>query len=181
MTQTPAPADPFVQHPRLSEVVEELGFERYPLFLSGLVYQEPGGPLRLAIVVVTRQGDLVAVERGEVFKYAGRIPTSRLFDDEDFTEQPPGARREALADLNEAFFARDVAAWTGGRRGINEIGIRVLRRWFAPEKLPDTITRSEVLGIVPLEASNTLLDTLRELADQHDRGFMVEEIMQQLV
>jgi hypothetical protein len=71
-------------------VVEELGFERYPLFLSGLVYREPGGPLRLAIVVVTREGDLVAVERGEVFKYAGRIPTSRLFDDEDFTEQPPG-------------------------------------------------------------------------------------------
>jgi hypothetical protein len=58
---------------------------------------------------------------------------------------------------------------------------QVLRRWFAPEKLPDTITRSEVLGIVPLETSNTLLDTLRELADQHDRGFMVEEIMQKLI
>lgn len=181
MTQTPASAEPFAQHPRLSEVVNGIRFERYPLFLSGLVYKEPGGPLRRAIVVATREGDLVAVERGEVFKYAGRVPTSRLFDDEDFADQPESARREAIADLNEAFFARDVAAWTGGRRSVNEIGIRVLRHWFAPQQVPTTITRSEVLGIVPLEASNALLDTLQELAEQHDRGFMVEEVMQLLV
>jgi hypothetical protein len=181
VTQTPAPVEPFVQHPRLAEVVNGLQFERYPLFLSGLVYREPGGPLRLAIVAATREGDLVAVERGEVFKYGGRVPTSRLFDDEDFADQPESARRGALADLNEAFFARDVAAWTGGRRSVNEIGIRVLRHWFAPQRLPATITGSEVLGIFPLEASNALLDTLQELADHHDRGFMVEQVMQLIV
>jgi hypothetical protein len=181
VTQTPAPAEPFAQHPRLSEVVNGLRFERYPLFLSGLVYKEPGGPLREAIVVGTREGDLVAVERGEVFRYAGRVPTSRLLDDEDFAGQPESARREALAELNEAFFARDVAAWTGGRRSINEVGIRVLRHWFAPQNVPIAIAASEVLGIVPLEATNALLDTLRELADHHDRGFMVEEVMQLVV
>jgi hypothetical protein len=181
MTQTPAPAEPFALHPRLSEVVHGLRFERYPLFLSGLVYQEPGGPLHLATVVATREGDLVAVERGPVFRYAGRVPTSRLFDDEDFVDQPETARREALAELNEAFFARDVAAWTGGRRSINEIGIGVLRRWFAPQKVTTPITHSEVLGIVPLEASNALVNTLQELADHHDRGFMVEQVMELIV
>jgi hypothetical protein len=181
VTQTPAPAEPFAQHARLAEVVNGLRFERYPLFLSGLVYRESGGPLRRAIVVATREGDLVAVERGDVFRYSGRVPTSRLFDDEDFADLDESTRREALADLNEAFFARDVAAWTGGRRSVNEIGIRVLRHWFAPEKVPVALTHSEVLGIVPLEASNALLDTLRELADHHDRGFMVEQVLQLIV
>lgn len=181
MTQTPAAAEPFAQHLRLAEVVNELRFRRYPLFLSGLVYKEPDGPLHRAVVVATREGDLVAVERGEVFRYAGRVPTSRLLDDEDFGEQPQSAREEALGELNEAFFARDVAAWTGGRRSVNEVGIRVLRHWFAPQKVTTPITHSEVLGIVPLEVSNALLDTLRELADKHDRGFMVEEVMQLVV
>jgi hypothetical protein len=90
------------------------------------------------------------------------------------------ARREPLADLTEAFFARDVAAWTGGRRSINEIGINVLRHWFAPQGVTTTITHSEVLGVVPLEASNGLLDTLRELADRHDRGYLVEQVLQLL-
>jgi hypothetical protein len=181
VTQTPAPAGPFAQHPRLSEVVNGLRFERYALFLSGLVYKEQGGPLRRAIVVATREGDLVAVERGEVFRYAGRVPTSRLFDDESFAEESESARREALADLNEAFFARDVAAWTAGRRSVNEVGIKVLRHWFAPQAVSTPIIRSEVLGIVPIEPSNGLLDILRELADHHDRGFMVEQVMQLIV
>jgi hypothetical protein len=180
VSQTPAQAGPFAQHPRLSEVVNGLRFERYPLFLSGLVYKEPGGPLRRAIVVATRSGDLVGVAGGEIFRYAGRVPTSRLFDDDSFANESDDARREALADLNEAFFARDVAAWTGGRRSINEIGINVLRHWFAPQGVTTTITHSEVLGVVPLEASNGLLDTLRELADRHDRGYMVEQVLQLL-
>jgi hypothetical protein len=57
----------------------------------------------------------------------------------------------------------------------------VLRHWFAPQKVPVARTRSEVLGIVPLEASEPLLDTLRELADHHDRGFMVEQVLQLIV
>jgi hypothetical protein len=35
---------------------------RYPLFLTGLVYEEPGGPLRRAAAVGTRDGDLVPLE-----------------------------------------------------------------------------------------------------------------------
>ena len=180
MTQTSAQAAPFAQHPRLSEVVNGLRFQRYPLFLSGLVYKEPGGPLRRAIVVATRGGDLVAVAGGEIFRYAGRVPTSRLFDDEGFANESDEARLEALSDLNEAFFARDVAAWTGGRRSVNEIGINVLRHWFAPKAVTDTIAHSEVLGVVPLEASNGLLDALRELAERHDQGYMVEQVLELL-
>jgi hypothetical protein len=177
VSQTPAQVIPFAQHPRLAEVVNGLRFQRYPLFLSGIVYKEPGGPLRRALVVATRSGDLVAVAGGEIFRYGGRVPTSRLFDDEGFANESDTARLEALSDLNEAFFSRDVAAWTGGRRSINEIGINVLRHWFAPQTVSDTITHSEVLGVVPLEASNGLLDSLRELADRHDRGYMVEQIL----
>jgi hypothetical protein len=119
VTQTPEPTEPFAQHPRLAEVVHGLGFERYPLFLTGLVYEEPGGPLRQATAVATREGDLVAFDRGEFFQYAGQVPTSRLFDD-DFAERPDRARAEAL-------------------------------------------------------------DTLRGLAGRHERGFMVEHVMELLV
>ncbi len=181
MTQTPAPTEPFAQNPRLAEVVHGLRFQRYALFLTGLVYEEPGGPLRRATAVATREGDLVAVERGEFFEYAGRVPTSRLFDDADFAERPEKTRMEALADLNQAFFAHEVAAWTEGRRSVNEIGMRLLRHWLAPEKPPATITRAEVLGVVPLEVTDPLLDTLREVAGRHERGFMVEQIMELLV
>jgi hypothetical protein len=181
VTQTPAPTEPFAQHPRLAEVVHGLRFQRYQLFLTGLVYEEPGGPLRWAAAVATRQGDLVAVDRGEFFEYDGRVPTSRLFDDDDFAERPERTRMEALADLNQAFFAHEVAAWTQGHRSVNEIGIGLLRHWLAPDKPPATITRSEVLGVVPLEVTDALLDTLREVADRHERGFMVEQVMELLV
>ena len=117
---------------------------------------------------------------GEIFRYAGRVPTSRLFDDEGFANESDEARLEALSDLNEAFFARDVAAWTGGRRSVNEIGINVLRHWFAPQAVTETIAHSEVLGVVPLEASNGLLDALRELAERHDQGYMVEQVLELL-
>jgi hypothetical protein len=181
VTQTPAPAEPFAQHARLAEVVNGLSFRRYPLFLTGLVYEEPGGSLRSATAVATREGDLVAFGRGEFFQYAGRVPTSRLFDDDDFAERPERTRLDALADLNQAFFAREVAAWTEGRRSVNEIGIGLLRHWFAPRTPPTTITRSEVLGVAPLEVTDALLDALRELADRHERGFMVEQLMELLV
>jgi hypothetical protein len=181
VTQTPEPAEPFAQHARLAEVVSGLRFRRYPLFLTGLVYEEPGGPLRRSLAVATREGDLVAFDRGEFFEYAGRVPTSRLFDDDDLASRPESARMDALADLNQAFFARDVAAWTEGRRSVNEIGIGLLRHWLAPGEPPATITRSEVLGVVPLEVTDALLDTLRTLADRHERGFVVEQIMELLV
>src|SRR6266545_3456784 len=88
---------------------------------------------------------------------------SRLFDDDDddFVERPERVRMEALADLNQAFFAREVAAWTQGHRSVTEIGIGLLRHWLAPEEPPATITHSEVLGVMPLEVTDALLDTLR--------------------
>ena len=128
MTQPPQPTERFAQHPRLSELVTALGFRRYPLFLTGLLYQEPGGPLRRAAAVASRDGDLVAYDAGEVVEH---VPTSRLFDD-DLTGRPPKTLVDALADRNQAFFAHEVASWTRGRRSVNEVGIELLCRWFPP-------------------------------------------------
>jgi hypothetical protein len=180
VTSSPLETEPFAQNPRLAEVVHGLRFQRYPLFLAGLVYEESGGPLRRAAAVGTRDGDLVAFDRGEFFQYAGEVPTSRLFDDDDFAARPEKTRMEALADLNQAFFAREVAAWTQGHRSVNEVGIGLLQHWLAPAEPPITIARAEVLGVVPLEVTDALLDTLRAQAGRHERGFMVEHVMELL-
>jgi hypothetical protein len=129
MTHSPQPTERFAQHPRLAELVTALGFRRYPLFLTGLLYQEPGGPLRRATAVASRDGDLVVYDAGEVVEVAGRVPTSRLFDD-DLTGRSPKTLVDALADRNQAFFAREVASWTRGRRSINEVGMELLHHWF---------------------------------------------------
>jgi hypothetical protein len=176
MTQPPQRTEPFAQHPRLAELVTALGFRRYPLFLTGLLYEESGGPLRQAAAVASRDGDLVAYDAGEVFAHAGRVPTSRLFDD-DLTGRSPKTLVDALADLNQAFFAHEVAGWTGGRRSVNEIGIELLHHWFLPERPPLAITHSEVLGVVPLEVTDALLDEFRRLAGRHERGFMVGQVL----
>jgi hypothetical protein len=179
MTQPAEPTEPFAQHPRLAELVTALGFRRYPLFLTGLLYEEPGGPPRQATAVASRDGDLLAYDAGEVFEPAGRVPTSRLFDD-DLTGRSPKTLVDALADLNRAFFAHEVAAWTRGRRSVNEVGIELLHHWFLPERPPLALTHSEVLGVVPLEITNALLDELRRLAERHQRGHMVEHVMELL-
>jgi hypothetical protein len=180
MTQPPQPTERFAQHPRLAELVTALGFRRYPLFLTGLLYLEPGGPLRRATAVASRDGDLVAYDSGEVVEHAGHLPTSRLFDD-DLTGRPPTALVDALADRNQAFFAHEVAGWTGGRRSINEIGIELLHHWFLPQRsAPLAITGSEVLGVVPLEITDALLDEFHRLADRHQRSVMVEQVMELL-
>jgi hypothetical protein len=142
MTQPLQPTEPFAQHPRLAELVNGLRFRRYPLFLTGLLYEEPGGPLRRATAVASRDGDLLAYDSGEVFEHAGRVPASRLFDD-DLTRRSPKTLVDALADRNQAFFAHEVAAWTRGRRSVNEVGIGLLHHWFVPEEPPPAITRSE--------------------------------------
>jgi hypothetical protein len=180
MTQPPQPTEPFAQHSRLTELVTALGFRRYPLFLAGLLYEESGGPLRRATAVASRDGDLVAYDSGESFEHTGRVPASRLFDD-DLTGRSPKTLVDALADRNQAFFAHEVAGWTGGRRSVNEIGIELLHHWFLPERRPPlAITGSEVLGVVPLEVTDALLGELRRLADRHERGFMVEQVMELL-
>jgi len=82
MTRPPQPTERFAQHPRLAELITALGFRRYLLFLTGLLDREPGGPLRQATAVASRDGDLVAYDSGEVVEPAGHRPTSRLFDDD---------------------------------------------------------------------------------------------------
>lgn len=180
MTRSPVPTEPFAQHPRLAELVNSLHFRRYPLFLAGLLYEEPGGPLRRATAVASRDGYLLAYDGGEFFHYAGRVPASRLLDDEDLAERSDKARVDALADLNQEFFAHEVAAWTRGRRGVNEVGMALLHHWFVPQGPRLAITHSEVLGVVPLEVTDALLHEFRRLADRHQRGFMVEQAMELL-
>jgi hypothetical protein len=75
MTHPARPTERFAQHSRLSELVTALGFRRYPLFLTGLLYQEPGGPMGRAAAVASRDGDLVAYDTGEVFELARPVPT----------------------------------------------------------------------------------------------------------
>jgi hypothetical protein len=185
MTHPPQPTERFPQHSRLSELVTALGFRRYPLFLTGLLHEEAGGRLRRVAAVASRDGDLVAYDAGEVFEHAGRVPTSRLFDD-DLTGRSPKTLVDALADHNQAFFAHEVAAWTRGRRSVNEVGIELLHHWFLPHwflphsAVPLAITHSEVLGVVPLEVTDALLEVFRRLADRHERGFLVEQVMELL-
>jgi len=180
MTHPPQPTERFPQHSRLSELVTALGFRRYPLFLTGLLYEEPGGPLRRVAAVASRDGDLVAYDAGEVVELAGRVPTSRLFDD-DLTGRSPKTLVDGLADHNQAFFAHEVASWTRGRRSVNEVGIELLHHWFlAQRSAPPAITGSEVLGVVPLEVTDALLEELRRLADHHERGFMMERVIELL-
>jgi hypothetical protein len=177
MTQA---SQPFPQHSRLAELVTALGFRRYPLFLTGLLYEEPGGPLRRAAAVASRDGDLLAYDAGELFEHPGRVPTSRLFDD-DLTRRSPKTLVDALADRNQVFLAHEVASWTRGRRSVNEIGIELLHHWFPPQRsAPQAITGSEVLGVVPLEVTDALRDEFRHLADRHQRGFLAEQVMELL-
>ena len=152
MTQPTVPFEPFAQHPRLAELVNALHFRRHPLFLAGLLYE-----------------------------HAGRVPTSRLFDDDALAQRSDQARAEVLDELNQEFLAVEVAAWTRGRRSVNEVGQELLRHWFLPHRsVPLAITGSEVLGVVPLEVTDALLAVFRHLADRHDRGYMVEHVMELL-
>jgi hypothetical protein len=180
MTQPLQPTEPFAQHPRLAELINALHFQRDPLVLAGLLYEEPGGPLRQAAAGARRDGDLLAYESGAFFDNAGRVPASRLFDDDDVVERPEQTRVDALADLNRAFFSYEVAAWTRGRRSVNEVGIDPLRHWFVRDTPPLAITRTEVLGVVPLEVTEALLEAFRRLAGRHERGLMVAHVMELL-
>jgi hypothetical protein len=127
-----------------------------------------------------RQFIEMALNADQMVEHAGRVPTSRLFDD-DLTGRSPTVLVDALAERNQAFFAHEVAGWTGGRRSVNEVGIELLHQWFLLERRPPlAITGSEVLGVVPLEVTDALLDEFRRLADGHERGFMVEQVMELL-
>ena len=103
-----------------------------------------------------------------------------LLSDDDLAERSEQARRDALADLNRMFFAQEVAAWTKGRRSVNEIGIELLERWFVPDTPPLAIAGSEVLRVVPLEVTDALLEAFRRLADGQERGFIVDHVIELL-
>jgi hypothetical protein len=46
------------------------------------------------------------------------------------------------------------------------------------QRPPLAIAGSEVLGVVPLEVTDALLDELRRLAGRHERGFIAEQVME---
>jgi hypothetical protein len=74
-----------------------------------------------------------------------------------------------------------VGAWPRGRRSVNEVGIELLHHWFLPQRsAPLAITGSEVIGVVPLEVTDALLDELHRLAGRHERGFLAEQVMELL-
>jgi hypothetical protein len=170
MTQPPQQTERFAQHSRLSELVTALGFRRYPLFLTGRSSapgdrrgqprRRPGGLRRRRGVRARRaRPDLAAVRR----RPHTAVP-------EDLGGRPgrpqPGVLRPRGGQLDR------------GRRSINEVGIELLHHWLPPERPPLAITHSEVLGVVPLEVTDALLDELRRLADRHERGVLVEHVME---
>jgi hypothetical protein len=174
----PSAETPFGQHARLAELVNGLRLQRYALFVAGLLYEHADGGLHRATAVADRDGNVLAWDAGEPFHLGGRVPASRLFDDADLTGRPEGTLLRALADRNQEFFAHEVAALTEGRHSVNEVAIRILRQWLRPEHPPAAVLRAEVLGVYPIEVTDGLLDTLRELANQPDRGFLVEQVLQ---
>jgi len=96
MTHSPQPTERFAQHSRLAELVTALGLRRYPLFLTGLLYEEPGGRLRRVAAVVSRDGDLVAYDAGEVVELAGHLGHDRRRVDRAFQRRLEG-RQFAVA------------------------------------------------------------------------------------
>ena len=114
MTRPPQPTERFAQHSRLAELITALGFRRYLLFLTGLLYQEPGGPLRQATAVANRDGDLVAYDSARSSSLPG-TSRPRSCSTTTFTGRSPPALVDALAERNQAFFAHEVASWTRDR------------------------------------------------------------------
>jgi hypothetical protein len=168
----------FPLNPRAAELVRGLDLERFPLFLTGLVYLYSDGELVRAYAVATRDGYLVAHDDGEPFRLRGRVPASRLFEDEGFKARSRVTQREALSELNREFLSREVGAATGGRRSVNEVAERLVRGWFAADVPTAAVERGEVLGVWPLEITSRLRDTFSGQAARPGRGVMVEEVMQ---
>lgn len=88
-------------------------------------YEEPGGSLRLATAVASRDGGLLAYDSGEVYEPGGRVPASRLFDDDDLTERPVKTCVDALADLTRRS-SRTQALTTASRKAGERLSARVL-------------------------------------------------------
>ena len=73
----------------------------------------------------------MAYDSGEVYEPGGRVPASQLFDDDDLTERPVKTCVDALADLNQTFFAHaggDHGQQEGGRAAVRSGAERVHRR-----------------------------------------------------
>lgn len=65
--------------------------------------------------VASRDGGLLAYDSGEVYEPGGRVPASRLFNDDDLAERPVKTCVDALADLHQTFFAHAGGDHAGGR------------------------------------------------------------------
>jgi hypothetical protein len=180
MTHSPQPTDRFAQHPRLAELVTALGFRRYPLFLAGLLYEEPGGPLRRATAVASRDGDLLAYDAGEVVELAGRVPTSRVFDD-DLTGRSP---RPWWTPRTIATRRSSPTRWPAGP-GAAAASTRSASSCCATGSwpkgsAPPASTGSEVLEVVRWTSPTPFWTPFRRLADRHQRGFLVEHVIELL-
>jgi len=176
MTQPPQPTEQFAQHPRLAELVTALGFRRYRLFLTGLLYQEPDGPPRRASAVASRDGDLVADDAGEVVEHAGRVPTVRRRPHRAVLNGPGGRLGRAQPGLLRARGGR----MDRGRRSINEVGIELLHHWFLPERprSPSPIPRCS--GWSPWRSPTPCWTSSAAWPTTTSAGFMVEHVMELL-
>jgi hypothetical protein len=170
----------FPLNPRVAELVRGLDLQRFPLFLTALVYSYPDGELMRAYAVATRDGYLVAHDDGEPFGLRERVPTSRLFDDEGFLARSRPTRRDALSELNREFLATEVGFATRGRHSINEVAERLVRDFFASGVPERAVERGEVLGVWPLDVTARLRDTFSRQGGP-GRDVLVEEVLQQLV
>jgi hypothetical protein len=180
MTHSPQPTERFAQHPRLAELVTALGFRRYPLFLTGLLYEEPGGPLRRATAVASRDGDLVAYDAGEVVEVAGPCPdlaAVRRRPHRAVSQDPggrPGRPQSGVLRPRGGQLDQGPPQHQGDR-------IELLHHWFlrpAVSAAGHHRLRGPRGG--PLEATDALLEEVHRLADRHEGGFLIEHVMELL-
>jgi hypothetical protein len=73
----------------------------------------------------------VGLQQRRGLRARGRVPASRLFDDDDLAERPVETCVDTLAGLNQAFFAHaggDHGQQEGGRAAVRSGAERVHRR-----------------------------------------------------
>ena len=57
---------------------------------------------------------------------------------------------------------------------VQRLGEQAVGHEQRPERPPAAVLRAEVLGVFPVEVTDDLLETFRRLANQPDRGPLVE-------
>ena len=177
MTQPPQPTEPFAQHSRLAELVTALGFRRYPLFLPGSSTRNRGVRCR-ATAVASRDGDLVLRRRRGVRAPRARpdLAAVRRRPHRAVPEDPGGRLgRPQPGVLRPRGGRLDRGPPQHQRDRHRAAGALVPARAATARHHPFRGARG-----VPLEVTDALLDEFRRLADRHQRGFMVEQVMELL-